>query len=486
MVRRILPRAMLCVSVLAAAAGTYSCTQGNTLAQTNVPPSPGQLPTSPVAATVPLDFPTIVERYGPAVVNISVTSTEQRSSVRVPDTIDPNDPFFQFFKRFAPDFQWPEGGTPRVMRGIGSGFIVSPDGLILTNAHVVDGAREVKVKLTDRREFKAKVLGVDASSDVAMLRISAKGLPTVSLGDSSHVRAGQPVLAIGSPYGFANTATAGIVSAVARTLPEENYVAFIQTDVAVNPGNSGGPLFNRYGQVIGINAQIYTQTGGYQGLSFAIPINVATKVESQLLAHGKVTRGRLGINIQDVDQSLAQSFGLPQPEGALVDSVEPGSPAAASGLKPGDVVTQVDDQKIEQSADLAAHIADLKPGTRTTLRLVRNREPMTVTVKVGALDSHSTARQEQGSATGRLGLDVRPLNEAERRDSGLSSGLVVKGVDGPAARAGIEQGDIILSFNGTPVTSDQQLRALAAKAGSQVALLVWRDNTRIFVPIDIG
>lgn len=486
MLQRSLPRAILCVTVLAAAAGSSSCMQGKTLAQTNPLPSSGQPPASPVAATVPLDFPTIVDRYGPAVVNISVTSTEQGNSVRTPEHIDPTDPLFQFFKRFAPDFQWPEGDTPHLMRGIGSCFIVSPDGLILTNAHVVDGAKEVNVKLTDRREFKAKVVGVDASSDVALLRISAKGLPTVSLGDSSHVRAGQPVLAIDSPYGFANTATAGIVSAVARTLPEENYVAFIQTDVAVNPGNSGGPLFDRYGRVIGINAQIYTQTGGYQGLSFAIPINVATKIESQLLAHGKVTRGRLGINIQDVDQSLARSFGLPRPAGALIDSVEPGSPAAASGLKPGDVVTQADNEKVEQSADLAAYIGDLKPGTRTTLQLVRNHEPMTVTVKVGTLASHSTAKQEEGSVTGRLGLDVRPLNETERRDSGLSNGLVVEGVNGPSARAGIEPGDIILSFNGTPVTSDRQLRALAAGAGDQVALLVWRDNTRIFVPIDLG
>ncbi|MGX6570829.1 Do family serine endopeptidase [Cupriavidus necator] len=485
MLSRTLPRAILGVTVIAAVVSGYPYLQRKAVAVNGTQTLSTRQEASPTTAATPLDFPTIVERYGPAVVNISVTSAERRHSLRVPDDINPDDPFFQFFRRFAPEFQWPPY-NPRIIRGLGSGFIVSADGLILTNAHVVDGASQVKVRLTDRREFKAKVLGVDASSDVALIRIDARDLPTVSLGDSSRVRAGEPVLAIGSPYGFENTATAGIVSAVARTLPEDTYVPFIQTDVAVNPGNSGGPLFNRYGQVIGINAQIYSQTGGYQGLSFAIPINVATKVEIQLLAHGKVTRGRLGIGIQDVDQGLAKSFGLSRPAGALIDSVEPGSPAAIGGLRPGDVVTQADNQNIDRSADLATHIADLSPGTMTTLRLIRNREPVTVTVKVGALEGKSSAQAKSGSAADRLGLAVRPLNDDERRSSGLANGLVVEDVEGAAARAGIEPGDIILSLNGMPVASGEQLRALAAKAGDQVALLIIRDNARIFVPVELG
>ncbi|MFC4521501.1 Do family serine endopeptidase [Cupriavidus pinatubonensis] len=485
MLRRHLPRAILGVAVVAAAAAGFPYLHREVFAVDDSARPASPPPASSRTVTSPVDFPTIVERYGPAVVNISVTSTEKPDSARVPDNIDPGDPFFQFFKRFAPEFQWPQGNMPRVIRGLGSGFIVSADGLILTNAHVVDGAGEVKVKLTDRREFKAKVLGVDARSDVALLRIAARSLPTVVLGDSSRVRAGEPVLAIGSPYGFESTATGGIVSAVSRPLPEDTF-PFIQTDVAVNPGNSGGPLFNQDGQVIGINAQIYTQTGGYQGLSFAIPINVATKVEAQLLANGKVTRGRLGIGIQDVDQSLAQSFGLPRPAGALIDSVEPGSPAAASGLKPGDVVTQADNLTIESSADLASHIADLRPGTGTTLRVIRSREPLTVVVKVGLFEEKSASRQDEGSPANRLGLAVRPLNEAERRSNGLANGLVVEDASGAAARAGIEPGDVILSLNGTPIASREQLRGLAAKAGKQVALLILRDNARIFIPVELG
>lgn len=491
MLRHILPRALLGAAVIATVAGGYPYLERKAIAVgTAQVGQVGQVGTGTGHgsgdAAPPVDFPTVVERYGPAVVNISVTTAEQRTSVPMPNGIDPDAPFYQFFKRFGPQFQWPQGNTPRVMRGLGSGFIVSQDGLVLTNAHVVDGAKQVKVKLTDRREFPATVLGVDARSDVALIRIDAKNLPTVLLGDSSRVRAGEPVLAIGSPYGFENTATAGIVSAIARSLPEDTYVPFIQTDVAVNPGNSGGPLFNRYGQVVGINAQIYTQTGGYQGLAFAIPINVAIKVEAQLLAHGKVTRGRLGIDIQDVDQGLARAFGLPRPAGALIDSVEPDTPAAASGLKSGDVITQIDNKAIDSSAELAAHIADLKPGTETTLTLIRNRAPLTVTAKVGTLDGKSTAQRDAGSAADRLGVAVRPLNEAERHTSGLANGLVVEETDGSAALAGIEPGDIVLSLNGTPVTSSEQLRALTAKAGKQVALLVLRDNSRIFIPVELG
>jgi len=483
MLRRTVAQALLGAAVIGVAAAGYPYLRQDALAVVEATPHAPK-PQASVAAA-PVVFPDIIQRYGPAVVNVSVVAT-QKSAARVPDNIDPDDPFFQFFKRFGPPFPWADDNTPRVVRGLGSGFIVSPDGLILTNAHVVDGASKVNVKLTDRREFKAKVLGVDSRSDVALIKIDARGLPTVVLGDSASVRAGEPVLAIGSPYGFENTATAGIVSAVSRTLPEDSLVPFIQTDVAVNPGNSGGPLFNRSGQVIGINAQIYTETGGYQGLSFAIPINVATRVEAELLAHGKVTRGRVGIGIQDVDQGLAQSFGLPRPAGALIDSVQPGTPAAASGLRPGDVVTQADNVKIEHSADLASHIADLKPGSKTALQLIRNGKTLTVTVAVAESVTKTAARQDQGSPADRLGLAVRSLNDAERQSSGVANGLVVEDASGPAARAGIEPGDIILAINGTPVASKEQLRAATSGSGKQVALLIQRDNARIFVPVDLG
>ncbi|MNS84041.1 putative periplasmic serine endoprotease DegP-like precursor [compost metagenome] len=405
----------------------------------------------------------------------------------MPPGIDPDDPLFQFFKRFGPQFQGPQSSQPQLVRGLGSGFIVSSDGLILTNAHVVDNATEVTVKLTDRREFKAKVLGADPQTDIAVIRIDAKNLPTVRLGDPSKIRVGEPVLAIGSPYGFENTVTAGIVSAKSRSLPDDTYVPFIQTDVAVNPGNSGGPLFNQRGEVIGINSQIYSQTGGYQGLSFAIPINVATKVQEQLVAHGKVTRGRLGISVQEVNQALAQSFNLPKPAGALVNSIEPDSPAARSGLKPGDVIVQLGDDVIDHSGDLPEHVADMKPGTQTQLKVIRKGEPLTLTVKVGTAQEGAVAQKANGGETGgKLGLAVRPLTPAEKRDSGIDGGLVVEDVAGPAARVGIQPGDVILSLNGTPISSAEQLRALVSKSGKQVALLVQRDDARIFIPLDLG
>jgi serine protease Do len=320
-----------------------------------------------------------------------------------------------------------------------------------------------------------------------VIRIDAKNLPTVRFGDPSRVRVGEPVLAIGSPYGFENTVTAGIVSAKSRSLPDDTYVPFIQTDVAVNPGNSGGPLFNQRGEVIGINSQIYSQTGGYQGLSFAIPINVATKVQDQLVAHGKVTRGRLGIGVQEVNQALAQSFGLPKPAGALVNSVEPDSPAAKAGLKPGDVIVQLDNDVIDHSGDLPEHVADLKPGTQSAIKIIRKGQPMTLTVKIGTAKDQAVAQKGSGGeAGGKLGLAVRPLTPAEKRDSGIDGGLVVEDVAGPAARVGIQPGDVILSLNGTPITSADQLRALVAKSGKQVALLVQRDEARIFIPLDLG
>ncbi|WP_155518383.1 PDZ domain-containing protein, partial [Ralstonia solanacearum] len=294
-------------------------------------------------------------------------------------------------------------------------------------------------------------------------------------------------LAIGSPYGFENTVTAGIVSAKSRSLPDDTYVPFIQTDVAVNPGNSGGPLFNQRGEVIGINSQIYSQTGGYQGLSFAVPIDVAMKVEQQLVATGKVTRGRLGISVQEVDQLLADSFNLPKPEGALVNAVEKDGPAAKAGLQPGDVILQIGNAHIGHSGDLPEQVAEIKPGTTVPLQIIRQGRPTTLSVTVGeAKDAKVTANASAAPDKGRLGLAVRPLQPEEKRQSGLPGGLVVMDSSGPAAKAGIQPGDVILSLNGTPVSSAQELRTLVDRAGKHVALLVQRDDAKIFVPLDLG
>jgi serine protease Do len=446
-------------------------------------------PSQAVVTSVPgvasaTDFSGIVERYGPAVVNISVVGKAQQTPAA---EIDPSDPFSQFFG-FDP--RGPRGRAPGpnpLVRGQGSGFIVSADGLILTNAHVVDGAQEVTVKLTDRREFRAKVLGADKQTDIAVIRIDAKDLPFVKLGDPNAAKVGEPVLAIGSPYGFESTATAGIISAKSRSLPEDTYVPFIQTDVAVNPGNSGGPLFNMRGEVIGINSQIYSRTGGYQGLSFAIPSDVAVRVQEQLVKHGKVTRGRLGVSIQEVNQALADSFGLKKLQGALVSSVEKGSPAERAGLEPGDVIVGFNGREINRSSDLPAQVAAVAPGTSAKLDVIRKGAPKTLTVSIGEMkDANVAQRDDAGPQQGRLGLAVRPLAKEEQREAGVSGGLLVEDASGPAAKSGIQPGDIVLSVNGTPVTSVEQLRSIAGKAGKHVALLVQREDAKIFVPIDLG
>jgi len=437
-----------------------------------------------------MDFSSIVKTYGPAVVNITVTGVRgeadgETGARRGAPQIDPNDPFFEFFKRFGPGFpQVPK--SPQLSRGLGSGFIVSADGVILTNAHVVDGAQEVDVKLTDKREFRAKVVGVDKRSDVAVLKIDARNLPVVRIGNPADSQVGEWVLAIGSPFGFENTATAGIVSAKSRALPGDNYVPFIQTDVAVNPGNSGGPLFNARGEVIGINSQIYSGSGGYQGLSFAIPMDVVSKVKDQLLAHGKVVRGRIGVSVQDVNQALADSFGLKELRGALVSSVEKDGPAEKAGLNPGDVIVGIDGKGVDSSGELSARIADLKPGAHAKIDIMRKGTAKQLDAQIGELKDAKLAKADSGSAgQGRLGLAVRPLDRDERREAG-TDGLVVEQVSGPAERAGIQPGDIILSLNGNQVKSVDELRSLVAKAGKRVALLVQREDAKIFVPVDLG
>jgi serine protease Do len=445
-------------------------------------PSPA-VPVAPPNATAALpDFSDIVQRYGPAVVNVSTTGTVEAAAGAPFGQLDPSDPFNQFFKHF----RGPQG-RQMPTRGLGSGFIVKSDGVILTNAHVVAGANEVKVKLTDKRELTAKVIGIDKTTDVAVLKIDAKDLPTVKIGDPSRTRVGEWVLAIGSPFGFENSATAGIVSARARSLPDEGYVPFLQTDVAVNPGNSGGPLFDTSGNVIGINSQIYSQSGGYMGLSFAIPIDVAMKVEKQLVAHGKVIRGRLGVTVQDVNQSLAESFGLPKASGALVSSVEKDGPAAKAGLQPGDVILALDGKEVSGSPDLPPRVADLEPGSRAKLSIWRDHQRREVEVQVGGSKDQAVASAgEHGEPHGRLGLAVRPLTPEEQQRAGVAGGVVVEGAEGPAARAGIQSGDVVTALNGTPVTSVEQLRELVGRSGKHVALLVERGQARIFVPVDLG
>ncbi|MES2259107.1 MAG: DegQ family serine endoprotease [Pseudomonadota bacterium] len=448
---------------------------------------------TPVAAPMIAmpDFSVIAERNGPAVVNISVTGTTKTSldgaQARGRDQFG-DDPFLEFFRRFQG--QNPQRGGEREMptHGVGSGFIISPDGIILTNAHVVRDASEVTVKMTDRREYRARVLGSDPKTDVAVLKIDGKNLPVVPLGRTSDLKVGAWVLAIGSPYGLESTVTAGVVSAKGRSLPDDSYVPFIQTDVAVNPGNSGGPLFNTRGEVIGINSQIYSQTGGYQGLSFAIPIDVATKIKDQIVATGKVAHAKLGVTVQEVNQSFADSFNLESPEGALVSNVEAGGPADKAGLKAGDVIRKVNGQKIVSSADLPAMVGIAMPGEKVVLDVWRQGKAIELSGKLGnAADKVAdVARQDTATGKGRLGLALRPLDPQEKRQSGIASGLLIENAAGAAAYAGVQPGDVLLSVNGRAVNSVEQVRDVVAKSDKSVALLIQRGDDKIFIPVRLG
>ena len=447
--------------------------------------------TSPVAATAAArlpDFTALVDRAGAAVVNISTIGTTRSAAM---DQDDEDNPLNEFFKRFGGpngpgfNFQMPQ---PAPSRGVGSGFIVSPDGYIVTNAHVVDGAKEVTVRLTDRREFTAKVIGADKRTDIALIKIDAKAaLPALDLSNPPAPRQGEWVIAIGSPFGFENSVSAGVVSGVHRALPGGQMTPFIQTDVAVNPGNSGGPLLNAAGQVVGVNSQIYSRSGGYMGLSFAIPASVASNVAQQLKAHGKVSHGRLGIGIQGLNQSLAQSFDLPDSNGALVGTVEKDSPAEKAGFKTGDIIRKIDGVAMTDSTDVTSRIGNMAPGTKVNVEVWREGKPVTLTATIGTFDDneHVASAGSKAQGQGKLGVAVRPLTPEEKSEIG-HDGLVVENATGPAARAGIQPGDVIVSVGAAKVTTLEQLKRQIEKSGDHVALLIERNGQKIFVPVRVG
>ncbi len=493
----VLVTALILAGLSLVGCGHRAASPGASSAAASAAHSAAPLTAPPASSSKPLvtglpDFTALVDRYGSAVVNVTVVEKGRVNAGDDEDEAAPNDPLNEFFRRFgghggiAP----PVPSQQPLQRGEGSGFIITHDGYILTNAHVVASATEVTVKLTDRREFNAKVIGVDKKSDVAVIKIAAKDLPIVTIGDPSRLRPGEWVVVIGSPFGFENSVTAGIVSAMARELPDAGYTPFIQTDAAVNPGNSGGPLFNMAGEVVGINSQIYSRTGGFMGISFAIPIDVAINVEEQLVKTGRVERGRIGVVIQDLNQQLADSFGLERPHGALVSQVENGGPGAKAGLKPGDVILSVNGKVVEHSSQLPSLIAVLKPGTKAELEVWRDRASARFTVQIEVLQDGrvKTANEAKGESSGseKLGVTVRPLSGAERRASGLDAGLLVEEVAGPALRAGVQAGDVIVGINNQRISSIAELEAAVAKSAHSVALLINRDGTMLFMPLKFG
>jgi serine protease Do len=442
------------------------------------------------------DFTELAEKQGPAVVNVSTTQVVKGRNFVHPFPFDEDDPSFDLFRRFMPR-QMP--GMPREFKNqsLGSGFIISPDGYILTNAHVVDAADEVQVRLTDKRELKAKVIGADKRTDVALLKIEASGLPVVRLGDPARLKVGEWVVAIGAPFGFDNSVTAGIVSAKGRSLPQENFVPFIQTDVAINPGNSGGPLFNMRGEVVGMNSQIYSRSGGYMGVSFAIPIDVAMEVQAQLRSGGKVSRGRLGVAIQEVTKELADSFGLAKTQGALVASVEKGTPAEKAGIEAGDIILKFDGKPVVQSSDLPRMVGSTKPGVRALVQIWRKGTTKELTVTVGEMQDEKavTTGRRSGKSPGdpvaanKLGLVLAELSAEQRKQLGVNHGLVVEDVTNGGARTDLRPGDVILDLIAKGVQTElktvEQFNGLLAKfdKSSTITLLVLRGEAQTFVTI---
>ena len=446
------------------------------------------------------DFTELVEKQGAAVVNISTTQVVRSNGQGAQAfPFDENDPMYDFFRRFIPR-QPGVPGSPTVprefqSRSLGSGFIISADGFILTNAHVVESADEVQVRLTDKREFKAKVIGFDKRTDVALIKIDAVNLPVVRMGDPALLKVGEWVVAIGSPFGFDNSVTAGIVSAKGRSLPQENFVPFIQTDVAINPGNSGGPLFNMKGEVVGINSQIYSRSGGFMGISFAIPIDVAMDVQNQLKTSGKVSRGRIGVVIQEVTKELAESFGLSKAQGAIVNAVERGGPAEKAGVEAGDVILRFDGKTVTNSSDLPRIVGASKPGTKIAMQVWRKSATRELSVVVGeAPDEKSVASTGKSPkpvepVVNRLGLIVSELSREQQRELKVSGGLLIDDVRGNTARADLRAGDVILALiargENVEIRSVEQFNKLLGQfdKNANITLLVRRGELQTFVTI---
>ncbi|KAF1030360.1 MAG: Periplasmic pH-dependent serine endoprotease DegQ [Burkholderia plantarii] len=500
-----------CMPLASLAAPTASPAQGASAPAVSVPVAP------PATHAALPDFADLVEKAGPAVVNIRTTATVPAAARGIfPPSAgsgqgsgDGDGDMSEFFRRFfgiplpqapgsgkgapsapsAPDSSDAPDSTEQ-NRGVGSGFILSPDGYVMTNAHVVDDADTIYVTLTDKREFKAKLIGVDERTDVAIVKINASNQPTVAIGDSNKVRVGEWVVAIGSPFGLDNTVTAGIVSAKGRNTGD--YLPFIQTDVAVNPGNSGGPLINMQGEVIGINSQIYSRTGGFMGISFAIPIDEAMRVADQLKSTGRVTRGRIAVAIGEVTKDVADSLGLPKAEGALVSSVEAGGPAEKAGVQPGDIILKFNGREVDEATDLPRMVGDTKPGTSATVTIWRKGTSRDLPIMIAEVPAEKTAktdtRQSQPAKprqSNALGLSVSDLSPDQLKTAKLANGVRVEAVEGPAARAGVQRGDIVVRVGDTDITSAKQFVDLSAKLDPKkmVAVLVRRGDNTQFIPL---
>ena len=463
-----------------------------------VPTAPVALAQTRAAAALP-DFTEVYERQGAAVVSIDVTQRVKRQQ-RGPE-LSEDDPFYEFFRRFG---QVPRGGGRTPERDIeaqaaGSGFVISPDGYLITNAHVVENADEVNVRLTDRREFKAKVIGSDKRTDIALLKIEATNLPKVTIGDPEKAKVGEWVVAIGKPFGLENSMTAGIISAKGRDLPQENLVPFLQTDVAINPGNSGGPLFNLRGEVIGINSLIFSRSGGYMGLSFAIPIDVAMNTVQQLKEKGRVTRGRIGVQIQEVLKDTADAFGLPRPTGALVNSVEKGGPSEKAGVEPGDIILKVNGREVRTSSELPRIITAVPPGNKVTLTVWRKGAQRDFAVTVAELKEDQVASpqqrrsqpQRERAKPNRMGLVLADLTDEQKKELDLKNGVLVEDITG-SVRGNVQPGDVILAVvsggQTTDVRNAEQMNALLAKMerGASVTLKLKRGENTFFASLRIN
>lgn len=441
------------------------------------------------------DFTELYEQQGPAVVSIDVTQTVRRS--QFPD-ISEDDPFYEFFRRFGQIPRGRERQRDFEQQSVGSGFILSADGYILTNAHVVDDATEVTVKLSDKREFRAKVIGTDKRTDTALLKIDATGLPKVTIGDPERLRVGEWVAAIGKPFGLENTITAGIVSAKGRELPNENLVPFIQTDVPINPGNSGGPLFNMKGEVVGINSLIFSRTGGYMGLAFAIPIDVAMTAVKQLQEKGRVTRGKIGVQIQEVSKETAEAFGLSKPTGALVNSVVKGDPADKAGIEAGDIILKADGRTVNSSSELPRIITQIKPGTKIPVQVWRKGATKDLTLTVAELKDEEAPRAARKSAPSkekakpnRMGLMLSDLSDEQKKDLQVKNGVLIEDISG-SVRGNVQVGDVILAVISKGATIDaksaDQINALIAKLdkGAAVTFLLRRGDSQFYSSVKVG